>query len=470
MATGELEVTVPVLRDPPEQATLDIFAGQTSSRSSSPVIPTPKPKSTTDPSHTSRMPLNESQSSAGLDAEHKAATTPQAPSSGEACQDSSQPPLDSPAMSPSTPLLSYEQSDAEHIKNQFSSTAMVGIRSLPDALAPHFRERLFAELLAIGKLRHERQQQQMRQHAGASGKADHHAAALAPLLAHGAKAGPLQVPVAAGQTAPQERSALRHMFTVFEHGHSDLAAFVDAMTAHRREQRRLCIGPQFTATAMPRPPAGITAFSGFTYTEDPFESADEARLRQQAQQMRSRLAARYVPGGRPQPHSLNKSSLDTCLLQLHATLARDWPASFVQVFEDIPGCIVLSFHRALAALEGDVTAYMNQHYRTDDTVAAFRLVKDTGQWGATVDGVAQLNWGVFFVYWPPWAARPKVVPPHLAGPRPAAAATDKWQGPLAAPLSVRDPFGARTANGLLAKYDTRVHERSMRMHGPTTLQ
>lgn len=77
--------------------------------------------------------------------------------------------------------------------------------------------------------------------------------------------------VAAGQAAPQERSALRHMFSVYEHGHSELAAFVDAMSAHRREQHRLCIGPQFTATGLSRPPAACTVFSGFTYMEDPFE-------------------------------------------------------------------------------------------------------------------------------------------------------------------------------------------------------
>lgn len=79
------------------------------------------------------------------------------------------------------------------------------------------------------------------------------------------------VQVAAGQAAPQERSALRHMFSVYAHGHSELSAFVEAMSAHRREQARLCLGPQFTATALPRPPAGITAFNGFSYMEDPFE-------------------------------------------------------------------------------------------------------------------------------------------------------------------------------------------------------
>lgn len=53
-------------------------------------------------------------------------------------------------------------------------------------------------------------------------------------------------------------------------------------------------------------------------------------MRQQAQRLRARISARYVAGGRLQPHGLTKASLDMCLLQLHATLARDWPASFVQ--------------------------------------------------------------------------------------------------------------------------------------------
>lgn len=108
---------------------------------------------------------------------------------------------DSPVEALASPALSYEQQDAEHVRVQFSSAAMQGIRSLPDALAPHFRERLFAELLAIGKLRHDRQQQQIRQHGGGNGRAGRHAAALAPLLAHGSKAGPLQVPVRSNGTS-----------------------------------------------------------------------------------------------------------------------------------------------------------------------------------------------------------------------------------------------------------------------------
>jgi hypothetical protein len=135
------------------------------------------------------------------------------------------------------------------------------------------------------------------------------------------------------------------------------------------------------------------------------------------------------------------------------------------VFEDTPGCIVVSFHRGLAAQEGDITTYMNQHYRIDATVQAFKLVKDTTHWGLLADtGAGEGEWGVFYVYWPPWVPRPKVLPPHLCGPQP------KWDPAVPLPpglKSVRDPFGARSDAGVLRKFDTRVHEHSMVSKGPT---
>ena len=194
-----------------------------------------------------------------------------------------------------------------------------------------------------------------------------------------------------------------------------------------------------------------------------------------------------------------KASAGDCLIQLHATLARDWPVSFVQVplrpllppaegalssktlalcraidwgtaaaqvFQDAAGSIVVSFHRELAAKEGDITSYMNQHYRTDLTVQTFKLVKDTAQWGLlAAPEPAELSWGVFYVYWPPWVPRPKVIPPHLAGPKPAVDGPPAWP----AGDSGREPFGARTDAGVLTKYDTRVHEHSMRDKGRSLL-
>ena len=58
---------------------------------------------------------------------------------------------------------------------------------------------------------------------------------------------------------------------------------------------------------------------------------DELQLQQQAESLRQRMGPRYLPGGRAQQRDLQKSSLDSCLLHLRATLSRDWPHSFIQV-------------------------------------------------------------------------------------------------------------------------------------------
>jgi len=195
-----------------------------------------------------------------------------------------------------------------------------------------------------------------------------------------------------------------------------------------------------------------------------------------------RVGGRYLPGGKPQTNNLRKASTADCLLQLQAGLRADWPLSFVQVrgcvaprcrftchqrlipartttqvFEDAPGSLVISFNRELAAQEGDVTAYMNQHHRTNITVQAFSLVKSAAQWGMltphTSAGVASGQpCGVFYVYWPPWAPRVRAtLPDHLAGPKPSAELkrdTNWYAG-----RSTRDPFGQRTATGLLVNWN-----------------
>lgn len=134
----------------------------------------------------------------------------------------------------------------------------------------------------------------------------------------------------------------------------------------------------------------------------------------------------------------------------------------MQVFEDMPGSIVMSFHKELAAEEGDITAYMNQHYRIDITVQSFKLIKDTNQWGLLADPASEFSWGVYYVYWPPWAARTKVVPRHLAGPRPKY--DPKGEQNYAGPSS-REPFGKRTDAGLLTDVNTRPLQRTMLFKG-----
>jgi hypothetical protein len=74
-----------------------------------------------------------------------------------------------------------------------------------------------------------------------------------------------------------------------------------------------------------------------------------------------------------------------------------WPAA-PQVFEDRNGSIVMSFDRARAITEGDLSSYMNTLAKASPMAAAYRLFKDASQWGL-VDEETQ---AVFYVMWPPW--------------------------------------------------------------------
>jgi hypothetical protein len=89
----------------------------------------------------------------------------------------------------------FGRSDLEHVKAQYTKASMVGLRSLPDALQPHFRERLFAELVAIGQAHRQQLRKKMSSNVYAHAANPEKAAALMPLLAHSTKGPPLQTPV-----------------------------------------------------------------------------------------------------------------------------------------------------------------------------------------------------------------------------------------------------------------------------------
>lgn len=106
-------------------------------------------------------------------------------------QDAVQPPC-----TPDQPQQAFfGRSDDEHVKAQYSKIGMLGLRSLPDALQPHFRERLFGELVAVGQARRQQQRQKMSSSIYATAAHPEMAAALMPLLAHSTKGRPLQTAV-----------------------------------------------------------------------------------------------------------------------------------------------------------------------------------------------------------------------------------------------------------------------------------
>jgi hypothetical protein len=76
---------------------------------------------------------------------------------------------------------------------------------------------------------------------------------------------------AAGQFHPGVRSALRHIFSVYRHGHSDIDACRKAVAAFRQHQAALNLAGEFVVTAIPIAPHGATSFEEFEYMEDPYQ-------------------------------------------------------------------------------------------------------------------------------------------------------------------------------------------------------
>lgn len=77
--------------------------------------------------------------------------------------------------------------------------------------------------------------------------------------------------MASGQTAPGIYSALRSIFTIFEHGHSDCNAEKMLNWQQHQAEKQLELASEFVVTAMPPVPKGCTLFDEFIYMEDPHE-------------------------------------------------------------------------------------------------------------------------------------------------------------------------------------------------------
>ena len=57
------------------------------------------------------------------------------------------------------------------------------------------------------------------------------------------------------------------------------------------------------------------------------------------------LAGPFVAGGRLAPATRLRGLLDDCMQSVCKLLSADWPSSFLQVFEDSSGAIVVSFDK-----------------------------------------------------------------------------------------------------------------------------
>lgn len=113
--------------------------------------------------------------------------------------------LAQPAAQTSSLPTEHTQYDTEYVSLQFSRTGFVGIRSLPDALAPEFRTRMYEAMVLVGKLRRQalketRAHSQL--HTSTADSAE--AQPVQPVLAYSTLGPALQVPVRA---PPRARSS-----------------------------------------------------------------------------------------------------------------------------------------------------------------------------------------------------------------------------------------------------------------------
>ncbi|KAG2436100.1 hypothetical protein HYH02_011611 [Chlamydomonas schloesseri] len=288
------------------------------------------------------------------------------------------------------------QSASEHVRSVWSTANICGIRSLPNALSPDFRERLYQELVAAAQ----------RERAGdTSGDRGRRAD-----LSYGLEGGPLAMPLSVGQKQVARIHPLRGMFTQYEYLPSEYDR-VKLMGKFDRLKHKLsqATPSEFVVRAPPVPPRGAPAFSEYAYVVDPAEAYDSSVLADNDVGRSKVVAGPFYPAGRPNAITSLKGRLDECMMGLCRQLSEDWPTGFLQIFEDANGSVVVSFDKARAVSEGDLTSYMNTLAKRHHLVAAFHLLKDATQWGL----VDADTGAVFYVLWPPWV-RHKYLGPHAA--------------------------------------------------------
>mmetsp|Transcript_10000 Transcript_10000/g.17190 ORF Transcript_10000/g.17190 Transcript_10000/m.17190 type:complete len:368 (-) Transcript_10000:257-1360(-) len=287
----------------------------------------------------------------------------------------------------------YRNAEQDTVKSAFTSTAAVGIRSLPNALNPNFRQVLLKEALKEAKLAHKTEAG-----TGTGGKPDL------------SMADPLSVSVAPGQHKPDKYSPIPGVFSTYEYHHSEYGRDKEIDSEERRNAKeKYAFKDPFKISALPSIPKSVGAFNEFDYTLDPYEYQEARRLGERTEDSSKNMHGPMKPGGHVQPGEQMKIRLHELLTRLAGILEGDWPNIFLKVFEDNQGLIVACFDKLKMGQGANVTAYMNQMFRTNEVVHEFSLKRDTTRWGV-MENLVQT---VYFVFIPPWV-HARIVHPELS--------------------------------------------------------
>ncbi|KXZ54593.1 hypothetical protein GPECTOR_4g658 [Gonium pectorale] len=289
------------------------------------------------------------------------------------------------------------QAASEHVRTVWSTANVCGIRSLPNALRPDFRERLYEELVSAA-------------HREASAHSETSPRGRHADLSYGLVGGLMAAPLSVGQKQVARIHPLSGMFTQYEYLPSEYDRARLTGKFDRLKHKLAQTAPaEFVVRAPPAAHRGAPAFSEFTYTNDPADACTAAMAAHNDMARSRVVAGPFYPSGRINYTKVLRGRLDECMMGLCKQLSADWPRSFLQVFEDRNGAVVFSFDRNRAVAEGDISSYMNTLAKRHHLVASYQLLKDATQWGL-VDAASQ---GVFFVMWPPWV-RHRYLGPHAA--------------------------------------------------------
>uniref|UniRef100_A0A383WNY4 Uncharacterized protein n=1 Tax=Tetradesmus obliquus TaxID=3088 RepID=A0A383WNY4_TETOB len=374
------------------------------------------------------------------------------------------------AAQPKAPLQECPHADDEGIFSAFSPAGPgLGIRSLPNALMPSYRQQLFQQLVHAGKQRqaelHQQYQQQQQQqqcqprHMSASCSGQHSDQQW-PQCSSKSTPGGFRGAFSASTKIPRRYSPNQGQFSTFIHISSEYERALVLQRFAKLSSKLAEVSPEaFVVKGCPLPTPHTPAFSELTYTPAAYQEVDHlGRVPSSQQQQRQLLVSgSFVPPGRSSsPVAALRAQSGDLLLQLERQLARDWPRSFMKVFLDTEGAVVVSFHRAAAACEGDVGAYMAHQADQGGIMQEYRLARDPSRWGV-VEGEAGAS--LFYVLTPPWVRARREVPEELRGHIPPYDRPPYETNPARG--FNRNPFGTTTAAGAYLSLNTRLFERTV---------
>lgn len=218
------------------------------------------------------------------------------------------------------------------IVNAFNQGSFVGIRSLPNAFRPDFRQKLY-ELV----LENKHSQGSLSKNTINNKHLDNINDAFNKRLSYSTEILPgmrYQIPFSG---APRAFSSFTYMSSEYDRP-SELS-----ISQSKVERSRWVSDMDFKVTALPQVPRSAGSFNEFHYAIDPYEYGEVSASAERNDMLTKRLFGPLRAAGRAAANEQKKILRRECLNRLRILLRRDWPGVFVSAEEDNIGCIMLTF-------------------------------------------------------------------------------------------------------------------------------